>query len=314
MTANVAFIVLGMHRSGTSATAGMLYRLGFQLGENLMRPEQESNELGFYENYDLVVQNDHILKAIHSDWDDHNPLPQGWLENPDIRPAQDEIARIVEEQFADTQLWVLKDPRLCRILPAWGEVFAARETHPYFIIVFRDPLEVAQSLEKRDGLSIEHGLRLWYSYMREAERNTRGSPRVFVFYDDLLGNWRRVVKSMRKMFVDKNVRKKRTNPIFASFTPSREQAAVIGSYLNTDEKHHNVSSKNTAIDVPVRITRFFDLLRQATGVSGEAADGFFTKFELAGDPDFEDIAAWWRAEAARWQAVAQNYGDDDDTN
>jgi hypothetical protein len=53
-----------------------------------------------------------------------------------------------------------------------------------FVICVRNPIEVANSLAKRNGIAIEHGFYLWNRYMRDAIRDTAGCPRIFAFYDD----------------------------------------------------------------------------------------------------------------------------------
>ena len=47
-----AIIVLGMHRSGTSALTGVLNRVGVNLGDNLVAPEAD-NPAGYWENLDV---------------------------------------------------------------------------------------------------------------------------------------------------------------------------------------------------------------------------------------------------------------------
>ncbi len=74
MQHNTAVIVLGMHRSGTSALAGMLSMLGVQFGDSLMAP-QADNSKGFWEHRDIVGLNDRILAAFDSSWDDVRPIP-----------------------------------------------------------------------------------------------------------------------------------------------------------------------------------------------------------------------------------------------
>jgi len=59
-------VVLGMHRSGTSVTGGLLSRMGLKTGGPLIGPA-EDNKKGFFERIDVVLQNDYLLKmqGIH---------------------------------------------------------------------------------------------------------------------------------------------------------------------------------------------------------------------------------------------------------
>jgi len=54
-------VVLGMHRSGTSVTGGLLNRMGLKCGAPLIGPA-EDNKKGFFERVDVVLQNDYLLK------------------------------------------------------------------------------------------------------------------------------------------------------------------------------------------------------------------------------------------------------------
>ena len=61
-----AILIVGMHRSGTSATAGMLHHLGVQLGSNLL-PANEYNLTGYWEHVDIVAVHDELLQALGSE-------------------------------------------------------------------------------------------------------------------------------------------------------------------------------------------------------------------------------------------------------
>ncbi|MGH2482289.1 MAG: sulfotransferase family protein, partial [Ktedonobacteraceae bacterium] len=65
---NTAIIVLGMHRSGTSAVAGMLNALGMYLGSDLMAPAAD-NPKGFYEHNGITNLHDELLSSLGSSWD-----------------------------------------------------------------------------------------------------------------------------------------------------------------------------------------------------------------------------------------------------
>ena len=62
-------VVLGMHRSGTSAFAGILDLLGVNLGTRMLET-QPDNPTGFFENKYVVLANDCILETLNSSWYD----------------------------------------------------------------------------------------------------------------------------------------------------------------------------------------------------------------------------------------------------
>jgi hypothetical protein len=52
------------------------------------------------------------------------------------------------------------------------------------VIRFENPLEVAASLKARNDLSTHQSLLLWLRHVLEVERDTRGSGRAFLSYED----------------------------------------------------------------------------------------------------------------------------------
>ena len=70
------------------------------------------------------------------------------------------------------------------LLPLWRQV--ARESCA--VVIVRDPLEVAQSLHRRNGLPLATGLALWSVYNRALLRDLRGARVYLCRYDELLTN------------------------------------------------------------------------------------------------------------------------------
>ena len=59
-------VVLGMHRSGTSAITRGLQTLGVNLGSSLIPPD-DNNEKGFFEDIEINSFNNQLLSALGSD-------------------------------------------------------------------------------------------------------------------------------------------------------------------------------------------------------------------------------------------------------
>ena len=76
---NQVFIVLGMHRSGTSTITRSLKILGVELGDNLM-PPLENNPKGFWEDLDINYFNIKVLRFLEKDWHHLLPLQKGELD------------------------------------------------------------------------------------------------------------------------------------------------------------------------------------------------------------------------------------------
>lgn len=186
---SVAVLVLGMHRSGTSALARVLNVLGVELGDKLLRPSGD-NEAGFWEHRDLVVLHDRLLASLGSTWDDPRPVPEGALLSAAAKPIRDDMLAVLRRDFAGRPLWGVKDPRLCRLVPLWLALLDEIGVEPRFVLTARDPHEVAASLARRDGMPVEQARLLWLEHCLAAERDTRGRRRAFTTYDALLADWR----------------------------------------------------------------------------------------------------------------------------
>ena len=183
-----ALIIVGMHRSGTSATTGAMHCMGVQLGERLYAGHSDINAKGYFEHSDIADANDAALLSIGSSWDDILPMEDGWWKRKELLPHAEKMRQYIRRDFAQSPLWALKDPRVCRMLPWWLEIFSQENISPHFIFVVRTPDEVYRSLEKRDGFSREKSIMLWLLHYLEAERESRGYPRAFTLFDQFLEN------------------------------------------------------------------------------------------------------------------------------
>lgn len=188
---NQAIIVLGMHRSGTSALTRVLNLHGMELGSSIMAP-QGDNESGFWEHQNIVDVHDDILKTLRSSWDDEILSDQWWLKKS-LRQHIKKLTQIVLQDFSGCPLWGIKDPRMCRLLPLWVPLLEKLRCKPLFVLAIRHPLEVAKSLAKRNGFSLQKGERLWFEHSLLLERSSRGFPRVIVPYEHLLSDWKSVI-------------------------------------------------------------------------------------------------------------------------
>ena len=147
-------VVLGMHRSGTSAFTGILGLLGVNLGTKMLET-QPDNPKGFFENKYVVLANDCILETLNTSWDDTFPLPPDWLDRFEGSQLLEDIREFLRSDIIENQLSALKDPRLSRLLPLWLPLFSAEGVTPHFALVIRNPLEIAHSLAHRNGFSTE---------------------------------------------------------------------------------------------------------------------------------------------------------------
>lgn len=181
-------VVIGMHRSGTSASTGALQCVGVQLGRKLYSGHKDVNARGYFEHSDIADTNEEVLLRLGSSWDDVLIKPDEWWLKEELHPFAAKMRRYIRRDFSGSPLWAVKDPRVCRLLPWWLDIFAAEALTPHFIFVVRSPEDVYHSLKRRDGFSRDKSFMLWLLHYLEAERDSRGSPRVFTSFDQLLEN------------------------------------------------------------------------------------------------------------------------------
>ncbi|MDP1874857.1 sulfotransferase family protein [Phenylobacterium sp.] len=188
-SSRAAYVVLGMHRSGTSAITQVLALAGASLPENVM-PGDEHNAKGYFEPWRIAVFNDQRLRAAGGAWDDPFIFPYRALDPREEKRWITRATDLFDEEFAGARHPLMKDPRVSVLGPLWRTVLQDLGLTARAVIPVRHPLEVAGSLAKRDGFPVEKSLLLWVAYMLGAENCSRDMPRAFVSYDGLLSDWR----------------------------------------------------------------------------------------------------------------------------
>uniref|UniRef100_A0A7S2UB27 Sulfotransferase domain-containing protein n=1 Tax=Attheya septentrionalis TaxID=420275 RepID=A0A7S2UB27_9STRA len=189
------FIILGMHRSGTSMLAGLLHQgAGYQVGEPLIEAGFD-NEKGFFEFLPAVLQNDEFLYAQDADWSSNVIV---YDPEQGLRDIKSGVVKFKEGKKALTFLnskesvpWMQKDPRMCVTLPTWLPLL---NTEPAIVFSYRHPLEVAMSLKKRQKFLLEQGLRIWIVYNMRAVQNSRNLCRIVTSQDKILRNPKKEVQ------------------------------------------------------------------------------------------------------------------------
>lgn len=178
-------VVVGMHRSGTSAMANALFRLGLALPDetDLITPGPY-NERGYWELRRFVTFDDRVLHHLGGTWSAPPRPDSGWEHSPEsaMSAIRSDAVQFAKREFGHRHM-VLKDPRLCITLPLWREVF---DTPPVAIVVLRDPGEVALSLERRNNFPLTLSLALWDRYVRQSIVSVEGLSVFCVEYGNLL--------------------------------------------------------------------------------------------------------------------------------
>ena len=148
------FVVLGMHRSGTSLTASILDALGVNMGDKMLGA-MVGNKYGHFESVEFLELNMEILEAAGGDWH-HPPEKEEIL---DVEPMfHDRIRLLVSKYNQDNDKWGWKDPRTCLTIP----LFHKHLSDPTYIVTRRDPDAIAYSLFRRHEPVYEFQPTHWY--------------------------------------------------------------------------------------------------------------------------------------------------------
>lgn len=180
-----AISVMGTGRSGTSLITKMLNILGVDLGPNdcFMEPTP-ANPKGYYELQPIFEINEEILATLGGTWYNPPELCEGWEQSEELVALREKARALIGRLFGGSELWAWKDPRSCWLLPFWRQVMPEMR----YIFALRNPLDVARSLERADGLSFDFGMTYWMKALNAALQNTHNEERLFLFYDDILEN------------------------------------------------------------------------------------------------------------------------------
>lgn len=155
---NIAFIVAGMHRSGTSLTSSLMESAGVNVGMRLMGA-LPSNPKGHFENLDFVEFHERALQLQDAN-------KEGWTlsQITSISPQLKDEAKLIIEKNYTSHFWGWKDPRTTLFLDFWRELLP----QAYFIFTYRAPWEVMDSLYRRgDKIFADnpaHALEIWIHY------------------------------------------------------------------------------------------------------------------------------------------------------
>jgi hypothetical protein len=172
--------------------------LGGSLPEPLWRPDQ-ANPTGYWEPVEAVELNNEILAGVGSAWNDPAPLPPHWGALPAAVTGVTSVTELARRWMALPPPTIVKDPRLCRLLPLWRIGLAAANAHVAVALVLRHPAAVVASLTARDGCTPDLAVWLWLEDVIAAETTTRDLQRTVVDYDALIAHPDRVGSIAREL-------------------------------------------------------------------------------------------------------------------
>jgi hypothetical protein len=272
-------LVLGMHRSGTSALAGISHLLGAVAPATMMVPAPD-NPTGFWESQAITLLNEAILVAFGCTWYNCLPLDPTTLDAEARQAVVTHCASVVTSEFGNAPFFVLKDPRCCLLMDLWLPTFAALDVAVAPLLALRHPTEVIASMRRRDGMPSEVSAPLWLHHTLEAEYHTRNRPRAVLSYDKFIQDWR---GCLARVAAEARITWR---------VPLDSAATAIGEFLRPQLRHHHATPHKVAAGRPPVsewIAETYDALRRI-----EAGDGGAQFARLDGV----------RARFAAWRASA----------
>jgi hypothetical protein len=251
-------MVIGMHRSGTSATTGALACVGVRLGRNLYAGHADVNPKGYFEHGEIADTDDEALLAMGSAWDDILPREAGWAQAEALQPFARRLAFILASELRGPGLFAVKDPRVCRLLPWWQPIIEGVRAQPHYLLVLRAPREVGASLQKRDGFSAEKSQLLWLRHYLEAEAATRHARRAVIDFASFLAD---PVAELARVQDQLEVRFPR---------PPAEAAGDLSRFVSADLRHHAAAhAPSQEPGYAALANELHDVLRQASTPGGQ---------------------------------------------
>lgn len=245
-TTRRALLILGMHRSGTSAVTRIVNLLGAGIGGSLV-PAGQDNPSGFWEPAKVVKINDDLLQGLGRTWYDMRDMQSGWVDTAAGKDAFKRARAFIQRDMAGGLLWVIKDPRLSLTAPVWIKALKTSGFEVDCVFIVRDPREVVDSLHRRNGWPHSPLYLMWVQYVLEAEAATRECRRTMVTYDQILGNWR---TSIERIANDLHL----TWPV-----ATNEAAAAIDAFVDRGQRHHHAvgGRSNAAVEMPALVRSLY---------------------------------------------------------
>lgn len=179
-------VILGMHRSGTSAMTRGLQTMGVGLGDRLNPVVDGCNPKGFWEDRDLNALNIEMMRALGREWYQLAPLEPADVQALVRLGFLPRAVELLRQRTGGEAPFGFKDPRVAKLLPFWEEAFRQCGLKPGYVLAVRHPFSVASSLAARDGFEAVPSYLLWLGHVLPSLTGSAGVRRVVVDFDRLL--------------------------------------------------------------------------------------------------------------------------------
>lgn len=198
-------VILGMQRSGTSALAGALARLGVFFGpEELLYASDSNNRQGYFEHRKVTLLNLKILDEFQMHVTSFGSLPENWQEMPQGLELRRILKGVLQDDYAGQGRWAIKQPLISLLLPVYNDVFGELGIVPHYVVCVRNPLE---SMESESRLIFGSGYRSmqslgnmaigsWLRYTLGSVCESAPYSVSVLLYDDLIADPRKVLEQV----------------------------------------------------------------------------------------------------------------------
>jgi len=285
MSLKKIFIVLGMHRSGTSALARSLQVMDIHLGDHLMPPIPSENARGFWEDMDIYDLNIALLKQLGMDWDSPWELTEEEFQELMSSTLMKRAIDLIKSKIAPHDLFGIKDPRISVLLPFWDKVFASCGLETQYILAIRNPANVAMSLKKRNQIKEEEGYILWLRYNLLALKYFDGKKNNIhvIQYESLLKSPKECIA---KLSLDLNLK-----------INTQKLDEYISGFIDPSLEHHHLSIeelKNTK-RAPQFLKTLYGELVQLSNQNQDAYEQFFNDNRMQWNKELENLSPFFKA-------------------
>ncbi|MEM5854116.1 MAG: hypothetical protein QW228_07160, partial [Candidatus Aenigmatarchaeota archaeon] len=182
---------------------------------------------------------------------------------------EEEAERIISETYKEANLFLLKDPRLCVLLPFWEDIFAKLDIEIRPLLVFRNPIEVAHSLFYRNGFSITKSLLLWAKHVLYSEFYTRKYRRCFLNTADFIRNPLSIVEALESVGIK-----------LKEGVDKHSIQNIVKSFVDENLIHYNLPPKTHFDDLPDFVRLPFVYLEKITTGELKFKEDLESKFDL----------------------------------
>lgn len=277
-------LITGTGRSGTSTMSGTLHHLGLfvpgpYLGAN------ESNPKGFFESKWAVRFHKQVTDAAGIHEFDSRPSAFGRVQEAITDDQRRRLVAFLTEQAEQSDQVVVKDPRSVWTQELWRSAAAEAGLELRCISMLRHPAEVVGSRSTYYANPDDEAARRRYETFNVArwvnnsivnERETRGLPRAFVRYTDLLTDWRPVLAGLA---TDLGLR--------YDVDVTTDAPTPVDEFIDPDLRRHRVTWDDLEVpgelrDVAQRIWDDIDVLADSHGVDEAVSadlDGLSARYD-----------------------------------